>query len=55
MFSKPVHDKIFANKILELMDIAKLMANEHQENLSLSDGFTIPIPGVEKPLSSHSS
>ena len=32
------------------MDIAKLMANEHQENLPLSNGLTIPASGVEKPL-----
>ena len=37
------------------MDIAKLMANEHPENLPLSGGLNIPILGVEKPLSSHSS
>ena len=50
MFSKPVHDKIFAKKILELLDIAKLMANEHQENLPLSNGLNIPASGAEKPF-----
>ena len=55
MFSKPVHDKIFVKEILGLLDIAKLMANEHPENLPLSGGLNIPILGVEKPLSSHSS
>ena len=55
MFSKPVHDKIFAKKILELLDIAKLMANEHQENLPLSNGLNIPTSGVRKPINSHSS
>ena len=55
MFSKLVHDKIFAKKILELLDIAKLMANEHQENLPLSNGLNIPASGVRKPINSHSS
>ena len=32
------------------MDIAKLMANEHQENLPLSNSLNIPVPGVEKPF-----
>ena len=50
MFSKPVHDKIFAKKILELLDIAKLTANEHQENLPLSNGLNIPASGAEKPF-----
>ena len=49
MSSKPVHDKIFAKKILGLLDIAKLMANEHQENLPLSNGLNIPASGMEKP------
>ena len=31
------------------MDIAKLMANEHPENLPLSNGLNIPASGVEKP------
>ena len=32
------------------MDIAKLMANEHQENLPLSNGLNIPASGAEKPF-----
>ena len=32
------------------MDIAQLMANEHQENLPLSNSLNIPVPGVEKPF-----
>ena len=31
------------------MDIAKLMANEHQENLPLSNGLNILASGMEKP------
>ena len=31
------------------MDIAKLMANEHPENLPLSNGLNIPASRVEKP------
>ena len=50
MFSKPVHDKVFVKEILGLLDIAKLMANEHPENLPLSNGLNIPASGVEKPF-----
>ena len=32
------------------MDIVKLMTNEHQENLPLSNGLNIPVPRVEKPF-----
>ena len=32
------------------MDIAKLMANEHPENLPLSNGLNIPASGAEKPF-----
>ena len=31
------------------MDIAKLMANEHPENLPLSNGLNILASGMEKP------
>ena len=55
MFSKPVHDKVFVKEILGLLDIAKLMANEHPENLPLSNSLNIPASGVRKPINSHSS
>ena len=35
---------------LELLDIAKLMANKHQENLPLANSLNIPASGVEKPF-----
>merc|ERR1712020_674774 len=48
MFGKPVHDKIFVTKIMELLKIAKDMARAHRENIALSQGLPSPEPGMER-------
>ena len=48
MFSKPVHDKIFVTKIMELLKIAKDMARDHRENIALSQGLPISDSGMDR-------